>query len=107
MIDPQPLFIYLSSIMYHVSSIFKAVDAAVVRIMKSRKVLSHNDLVSVHALKPMVFFQRLKCSSIIVFDEFRCTQGPHVDTMLRGVGEQSIICEEFRHRETAGRLPGL
>ena len=39
-----------------------------------------------------------------VFDEFRCTEGPHADT---GIDEQSTICEEFRHRRTARRLPGV
>ena len=37
-----------------------------------------------------------------VFDEFSCAQWSHVDTMLRGVDEQSTICEEFRHREGRG-----
>ena len=40
-----------------------------------------------------------------VFDEFSWGQGLHGDTILRGVDEQSTICEEFRHREASERLP--
>ena len=42
-----------------------------------------------------------------VFDEFRWDQGLHVDTILRGVDEQSTISKEFRHRDASGRLPGV